>query len=75
MGNILLDMINLAEYLKTDLAHPPKEALAHYTLPSGMTDWASRASFEAGWYQAEAIRLSSSCKALQAEIDRLQAKA
>lgn len=68
-------MNNLADYIKTDLAHPPQEALAHYTLPSGMTDWASRASFEAGWYQAEAIRLSASCKALQAEIDRLQAKA
>lgn len=75
MGNMLLDMNNLADYLKTDLAHPPKEEMARYVLPNGLTDWAGRASFEAGWYQAEAIRLHHTCNALKAEIDRLQAKA
>ena len=68
-------MNNLANYIKTELAHPPAEILAGYKMPNGLTDWASKASFEAGWYQAEAIRLARSCKALEEEIDRLQGKA
>ena len=68
-------MKNLANYIKTELDHPPAHIREGYILPNGHTDWASRLAFEAGWYQAEATRLARSCKALEEEIDRLTSKA